>query len=159
MAMPRTLYFIVSALALVGVVALEVRLPSGSLTSGNLVTEVKLRSDRSLTSVTVEGIAYRVRVADSPIERARGLSGTASLSNGEGMLFVFEKLGIYGFWMKDMNYPIDIIWINEKWQVVGTSKNLSPDSFPTVFYPPEPVRYVLETLPSAEQVPTTTSPQ
>ena len=89
-------------------------------------------------------MGYRVKIADSLAERAQGLSGTAALAPDEGMFFIFERAGIYGFWMKDMNYPIDIIWLNDELQPVGATKTISPDTFPAVFYPPVPVRYVLE---------------
>ena len=132
MVLPRLACFVIIALALGALgLLIEVGLPSGSPTSGN---------DWSRTSV----MGYRVRIADSPAERAQGLSGTAPLPQGEGMLFIFERAGMYGFWMKDMNYPIDIIWLNDDLESVGATKNISPDTFPAVFYPPVPVRYVLE---------------
>ena len=126
MAMPRITYFIIAALVLGGVAILSVH-------------------DWSQTSVvTVAGVDYRVRVVDTPKERTRGLSGTTTLAPNEGMLFVFEEVGLHGFWMKDMNYAIDILWLNDELKPVGVTKNISPDSFPTIFYPPVPVRYVLE---------------
>jgi len=129
--MSRIAYFVIIALAL-----------------GALGLALEVRNDWSLTSV----MGYRVRIADSLAERAQGLSGTTALAPDEGMLFVFERAGMYGFWMKDMYYPIDIIWLNDELRPVGITKNISPDTFPTVFYPPVPVRYVLE-------VSTTKSPQ
>lgn len=44
--------------------------------------------------------------------RALGLSHRTSLEPGTGMLFVFNTSGTYGFWMKDMQFPIDIIFIH-----------------------------------------------
>ncbi len=133
--MPRVSYLIIAALALV---ILEVGLPSGS----GSPTSAR---DWSRTSViTVEGVDYRVRVVDTPRERAQGLSGTTRLAPNEGMLFVFEEVGLHGFWMKDMNYAIDILWLNDEFKPVGVTENISPDSFPTIFYPPIPVRYALE---------------
>ena len=43
----------------------------------------------------------------------KGLSGRDNLADDEGMFFVFEKSDIYPFWMKDMKFAIDIIWIME----------------------------------------------
>lgn len=51
------------------------------------------------------------RVADTPQERYRGLSNTASLENGTGMWFVFEEEASRGFVMRDMNYPLDIVFV------------------------------------------------
>jgi len=83
-------------------------------------------------------------LADTPELHERGLYGRESLSDGHGMLFVFPKSGEYGFWMKGMRFPIDIVWINAQHEVVGVERNVSPDSFPKVFYPPVPISLVLE---------------
>ena len=46
--------------------------------------------------------------------------------------------------MKDMNFDIDIVWIDEKFNVVGVEKQVSPETFPQIFYPNQEVKYVLE---------------
>ena len=48
------------------------------------------------------------------------------------------------FWMKDMLFPIDIIWINDDLNVVSIDGELSPETYPTTFSPSEPVKYVFE---------------
>jgi uncharacterized protein len=85
-----------------------------------------------------------VDLAESPAAREQGLSGRTALGRKEGMLFIFPEPGTYGFWMKDMLFPIDIIWIDSNWRVIGTSPNLAPETFPEGFYPPSPAQYVLE---------------
>lgn len=85
-----------------------------------------------------------VEVADTDTERTKGLSGRTTLEGGHGLLFSFDKPGLYGFWMKDMQFPIDIIWIDDKWTAVGVEKGARPNSFPQIFYPAREVRYVLE---------------
>lgn len=90
----------------------------------------------------LEGI--NIEIADTNAERMQGLSGRESLETGRGILFIFPESGLYGFWMKDMNFSIDIIWLNGDLQPIGIEKNISPDSYPQVFYPPVPVKYVLE---------------
>jgi uncharacterized membrane protein (UPF0127 family) len=92
----------------------------------------------------IDEVAFRVQVADDPDERRQGLSGTSPLSDQTGMLFIFEETGDYGFWMKDMQYAIDIIWLNESYEVVHVVGNATPDSYPKVFGSPEPARFVLE---------------
>jgi uncharacterized membrane protein (UPF0127 family) len=47
--------------------------------------------------------------------------------------------------MKDMKYSIDIIWINGAGEIIDINEHVSPDTYPTTFYPPQPIRYVLET--------------
>ncbi len=52
-----------------------------------------------------------VEIAASAAAREKGLSGRERLDAGHGMLFVFAAPNVYSFWMKDMKFPIDIIWI------------------------------------------------
>jgi len=94
--------------------------------------------------VFVSETEVAVEIADTPEKRAQGLSGKESLGENEGMLFVFETPGVYAFWMKDMRFPIDIIWIGDDLRVAHITHNAAPESFPETFQPPAPVRYVLE---------------
>ncbi len=61
------------------------------------------------------------------------------------MLFVFPTDAPYGFWMKDMLVPIDMFWLNSQGQVVSIASNVATSTYPHVFYPTAPARYVLET--------------
>lgn len=63
--------------------------------------------------VTVKGETFKVELANTQEKRELGLGGRTSLADDEGMLFVFSASGFYPFWMKDMEMPIDIIWIND----------------------------------------------
>ena len=98
----------------------------------------------SIKVVRINGASIVVELATTPESQSKGLSGRENLKDGRGMLFVFEKPDFYGFWMKDMHFAIDILWISGKNRIVGVVKQLSPDTFPQVFYPNEPVKYVLE---------------
>ena len=86
----------------------------------------------------------RVDIANTPEMREHGLSGRAGLADGEGMLFVFPEDGPHAFWMKDMRFPIDIVWLSHEWEVVDITSHVSPDTYPTAFSPQTPARYVLE---------------
>lgn len=97
--------------------------------------------------VSVNGQTIRVEIADTDEERIMGLSGREALAEGTGMLFVFEEGALQGIWMKDMKFPIDIIWLDESLNIIDIEKNVTPDTYPHVFYPPRPVKYVLETNP------------
>ena len=59
-------------------------------------------------------------------------------------IFVFDKSYKYSFWMKDMLFPIDIIWIGEDFSVVDITENAEPNSYPNLFTPREEALYVLE---------------
>ena len=54
-----------------------------------------------------------VEIADSPQKHEKGLSGRDSLSSGRGMLFIMQEDSMPTFWMKNMKFPIDIMWIND----------------------------------------------
>ena len=87
-----------------------------------------------------------VEIARDPAAVQKGLSGRASLAPERGMLFIFPKPDYYRFWMPDMHFPIDIIWIADG-KVAGITKNVSPEfdpSNPHFYLPPVAVRYVLE---------------
>lgn len=67
---------------------------------------------------------FTVELATTTIEQARGLSFRANLAEGTGMLFAFSP-GVQRFWMKDMNFPIDMIWIAGD-KVAGFAQNAAP---------------------------------
>ena len=89
--------------------------------------------------------AFRFEIADSDAERTQGLSGRKDVPPGSGLLFVFDRSERHGFWMKDMLISIDIIWLADDGTILAIEEGVSPDTYPTPFYPPHPVRYVLET--------------
>ena len=94
------------------------------------------------THITIGSTVIPVEVAHNDVQRERGLSGRSSLSGG--MLFVFEKEGTSGFWMKDMNFSLDIIFADASGTIVTIYNDVSPQTYPKVFYPESPARYVLE---------------
>lgn len=98
----------------------------------------------SATIISPQGVHIDVRVADTNKTMELGLSYFKSLPKKQGMLFVFPQVGIYSFWMKDMNFPIDIIWMDENFTVVDRFINVDPSSYPKTYTPSTPAAYVLE---------------
>lgn len=94
--------------------------------------------------LNIGDISIRVDIADTPALQERGLSGRKALLDDQGMYFVFDRPDIYPFWMKEMNFPIDIIWIDDHMSVVDITKSVLPSSFPQTFASKVPVRFVLE---------------
>lgn len=88
---------------------------------------------------------FQFEIADTDTKRRVGLSGRTEVPHNYGMLFVFDVPDRYGFWMKDMRVPIDIIWLRDDGTIIEISSDISPSTYPEVFYPPEKVSYVLET--------------
>lgn len=98
----------------------------------------------SSTAVQLKGRTIRATFVDTPEARAKGLSGRTGLMDDEGMLFVFDEEGLYSFWMKDMLFSIDIIWIATDGTIVDIAHNVSPDTYPASFTTQANARYVLE---------------
>jgi len=98
--------------------------------------------------VEIGGSKIKVEVADSSSERMQGLSGRDSIKEDEGMLFVFPYADIYPFWMKDMKFPIDIIWLDQDMKIVYIKSDAEPKSFPESFMPTDNSLYVLEVFAS-----------
>lgn len=93
--------------------------------------------------VRIGQILIKVEIVDTILKRNRGLGGRISLGDNEGMLFIFPKAAKYHFWMKKMNFPLDIIWLRDK-EIVDIRENLGPETFPQSFAPKAPANYVLE---------------
>ncbi len=91
------------------------------------------------------GVSLRVEIVTTTEARARGLSGRSHLADDYGMLFLFDDADTHGIWMKDMLVPIDIFWLDHKRQVIAVQTNVTPNTYPSVFYPNVAAQYVLET--------------
>ena len=77
-------------------------------------------------SISIKGKIIYVDIAKTDLELSRGLSGRLNLASDNGMLFVFAKKDTSPiFWMKNMLFPIDIIWIDDE-KVVQIDKNIKP---------------------------------
>lgn len=95
--------------------------------------------------VIINNQIIKVKIAQRPRLIQKGLSGQDGLAENQGMLFVFSKPDIYEFWMKDMKFPLDIIWINNG-QIVEIWQNAPlPQGKEIPHYRPKnPANYVLE---------------
>jgi uncharacterized protein len=104
-----------------------------SITSGEEIFHIKLGEEK-----------LKVWIAETPAEITKGLSGVKKLEETDGMLFIFQEERVPSFWMKDMNFPIDIIWIDKNKKVVEVTSNILPETYPKTFSPKTLVKYVLE---------------
>ena len=81
--------------------------------------------------------------------RSLGLMNYFSLDEDSGMLFVFESSGNYRFWMKNMKFAIDMIWVNEKRDIVEIVRRVPPcedDDVCPGYGGNEVARYVIEVV-------------
>jgi uncharacterized membrane protein (UPF0127 family) len=98
-------------------------------------------------TVLINGFKVLLAIASTDELRIKGLSGSEKLNENEGMLFLFDKPSKQGFWMNEMKYPIDIIWLNANKSVVHVEKSLDPRKIflaCPVYSPQSDSLYVLE---------------
>ncbi len=86
---------------------------------------------------------YDLEIASSTPARQNGLSGRNDLPARNGMLFIHSLPGKQCYWMKDMRFDIDIIWLSGYKTITHIERGVSPDTYPRRFCS-EPAQYVLE---------------
>ena len=99
--------------------------------------------------VIVKGFELNANVPITSELMAKGLAVKNQLKENEAMLFVFEESAKHSFWMKDMKFPIDIIWLDSDGKVVHIEQNLQPCAsvfICTSYTPNTDSQYVLETV-------------
>ena len=96
--------------------------------------------------VIFDNIWVNSEIVNTPEGRARGLMFHPKLTEKESMLFVYDSEGIYNFWMKNVYFPIDIIWIDSNFSIVHIIRNVPPCTKTRcqIYTPPVTARYVLE---------------
>lgn len=117
----QTIYYILILLVII-ITIISVRsliLGDDKIVEGNQLRKLE---------VSINGNEFEVEVAETESQRNRGLMYRESLSKNNGMLFIFNKIGIYPFWMKNTLIPLDMIWINENKKVVYIAENVQPCS-------------------------------
>ncbi|MCE9643722.1 DUF192 domain-containing protein [Candidatus Parcubacteria bacterium] len=150
--MKRTLHtgpilFLILAIALLLYLGFAKNLEGNlSLLPKAATSPIPVVTEKPTPSVSIHGTRIRVDVATTTAAVRKGLSGRTRLEEDEGMLFIFSVPDIYRFWMPDMNFPIDIIWVHDG-VVADISRNVSNEFDPAkpVFYSPRvKVEQVLE---------------
>ncbi len=106
-----------------------------------------ITSFREDATIDLNGKEIALEIAQTDTARTRGLSGRSCMPDDVGMLFVFEELDIYPFWMIDMKFPLDMIWIS-RGVVVEIARDIPPptrsDGIPVTHVPKVEADMVLE---------------
>ena len=96
-------------------------------------------------SVRIGGRDYDLQIADTPSKKSLGLGERNGLADGQGMIFTYRDITEPKcFWMKDMNFAIDIVWLDGESRVSHIEHSLSPASYPQTFCPDGGGKYVIE---------------
>ena len=115
----------------------------------SLLSELPTR-EQSGPTLTVGNRIISLLLAKTEAERELGLGDREAIREDEGMLFVFPKGDRYGIWMKNMRFPLDIVWLSpsssdrQELIVLDMQENVAVETYPKVFYPKTDARYVLE---------------
>lgn len=96
----------------------------------------------SVSKVKVGNKKYCLYFADTLEKRTSGLSNK-TITESEGMLFTYEEPGFRRFWMKEMLYSLDLIYIKDG-TVVDYHENVSPDTYPKTFTSSSPANKIIE---------------
>lgn len=107
-----------------------------------LIGAASLRPETG-SQLQVRGSTFAVLLADTAAETEQGLSGRQDLPSDQAMLFMFNKPDIRCFWMKDMKFNLDMVWLDHNKQVNAIEQNVSPGTYPDSFCHVN-ARYVLE---------------
>ena len=91
-----------------------------------------------------------LQVADTGPKQQLGLGNRTDIPPDRGMLFPYVSASEDRcFWMQDMNFPIDMIWLDSDRKVVHIEAEVSPDTYPKLFCPDAPAQYVVELHPGS----------
>ena len=97
----------------------------------------------SFTTDSTQSSKFKLKVARTMTEKARGLMYVKNLPEDEGMLFIYDEEDVHNFWMKNTFIPLDMIFINSEKEVVGIIKNTTILSEETLSIN-KPSRYIIE---------------
>ncbi len=117
--------------------------------AGNFLGGISAPSNRYLKAeVTVNNFKLVADLALTQEQQTKGLAVKNTMNESQGMLFVFQQPSPESFWMKNMKFPIDIIWMDANRSVVYIAPDLKP--CPTLggcpgYVPTKESLYVLET--------------
>ena len=110
-----------------------------------LVASFVTANFKPTTQVRLGSGVYSLQLADTVTARFQGLSDVEKIQLNGGLLMVFDSNDMHGIWMKDMKFPLDLVWLDSSKKVVYIVKNAPPETpSKTVYVPKDPALYVLE---------------
>ena len=143
----QIIFPILAVVAFIVVVGIFVQKSSSLKLTGLFMPQPTANPEKT---IAIGSKKISVQIADTSAKRTKGLSGVKSLEADHGMLFVFGvKDSTPAFWMKDMDIPLDMVWITGG-KIIRIDKNIpaptagTPDSKLKIYSAGQPVDYVLE---------------
>ena len=102
------------------------------------------KTNNNIAKVQIGDVNYSLELVNTDTTRQQGLSGKPNLQPNTGMLFDFKQDGYWQIWMKEMNFAIDILWLNNQKQVVGVKTEALPQNYPESYGAEQQSQYVIE---------------
>ena len=108
-----------------------------------VVVLVALHGGAQTARLQTPRATFSLAIADTDAARHKGLGGRTSMPANQGMLFEFGVPSNECFWMKDMRFALDMVWLDSSKRVIQVRPNLSPATYPQTFCAPN-TKYVVE---------------
>ena len=97
----------------------------------SIPSESKLESvEFPIGIIMIDDVPLEVQIADTEPRRVRGLMFQDQLPYDQGMIFVFDKPGLYSLWMLNMQFSLDMMWFDEDGKIVHIEKDVPPCKTP-----------------------------
>ena len=111
-----------------------------------ILSLVGIDQAQAASSVCAKDVCVSVEVVSELLDMQKGLQGREGLKENQGMLFVFDTDDFHNFWMKDMKFAIDIIWVNNQYRIAAIAPSREPCAQDPceVYASSQKARYVLE---------------
>jgi len=84
----------------------------------------------SVVSLVLGQKVYYLQTARTEAQREKGLGNRNNMPSNEGMLFIYGNMGKRCFWMKDMSFSLDMIWVDNGKHITHIEHNVTPDTYP-----------------------------
>lgn len=106
------------------------------------------KTSPAFLNLDIKGNSYQLEVAQSMLQKTKGLGERSNLCSNCGMIFVYQNEGTYPFWMKDTLIPLDMIWLNKSGNIVSIQTAL-PEPGASLFQlknyvNSKPAQYIIE---------------
>jgi uncharacterized membrane protein (UPF0127 family) len=95
-------------------------------------------------TIKINDVFVHTLIANTAKSHRDGLSILEKMNSDEAMLFVFEKEDKHSFWMRNMKFPIDIVWLDKNKRVVYIKENAKPSDYPELYTPDKKAMFVIE---------------
>ncbi len=99
---------------------------------------------RPTATLTVGARSFTLDISSTPEQQRQGLGGRSSMPSDQGMVFVFDQVASQCMLMKNMQFPIDIVWLDSAKKVTYVESNVNPDTYPQQYCGDASTKYVVE---------------